>query len=141
GADLVIHSATKFIDGQGRVMGGIVAGRADLVKPIYDFARTTGPAMSPFNAWLLSKSVETLALRMEKHSENAETIARWLETQPGVEHVKYPFLPSHPQHELAKRQMTGGGGLLSFELEGGLEQGRRFLDACEMCSLTANLGD
>ena len=141
GADLVIHSATKFIDGQGRVMGGVVVGRADLVKPIFDFARTTGPALSPFNAWILSKSVETLALRMEKHSENAEIVARWLESQPGVTNVKYPFLPSHPQYELAKRQMTGGGALLSFQLAGGLEQGRRFLDACEMCSLTANLGD
>jgi O-succinylhomoserine sulfhydrylase len=141
GAHLVIHSATKFIDGQGRVMGGVVVGRADLVKQIFDFARTTGPALSPFNAWILSKSVETLALRMEKHSENAEIVARWLEGQPGVTHVKYPFLPSHPQHELAKRQMTGGGALVSFQLAGGLEQGKRFLDACEMCSLTANLGD
>jgi O-succinylhomoserine sulfhydrylase len=141
GADLVIHSATKFIDGQGRVMGGVVVGRADLVKSVFDFARTTGPALSPFNAWILSKSVETLALRMEKHSENAEIVARWLEAQPGVTNVKYPFLPSHPQYELAKRQMTGGGALLSFQLAGGLKQGRRFLDACEMCSLTANLGD
>jgi O-succinylhomoserine sulfhydrylase len=111
------------------------------VKAVFDFARTTGPALSPFNAWILSKSVETLALRMEKHSENAEIVARWLEAQPGVTNVKYPFLPSHPQYELAKRQMTGGGALLSFQLEGGLEQGKRFLDACEMCSLTANLGD
>jgi O-succinylhomoserine sulfhydrylase len=141
GADLVIHSATKFIDGQGRVMGGVIVGRADLVKAVFDFARTTGPALSPFNAWILSKSVETLALRMEKHSENAEKVARWLEAQPGVTNVKYPFLPSHPQYELAKRQMTGGGALLSFQLAGGLEQGKRFLDACEMCSLTANLGD
>jgi O-succinylhomoserine sulfhydrylase len=141
GADLSIHSATKFIDGQGRVMGGVVVGRADLVKQVFDFARATGPALSPFNAWVLSKSVETLELRMEKHSENAMEIARWLEKQPGVTDVKYPFLPSHPQYEVAKRQMTGGGAILSFKLEGGLEQGRRFLDAVEMCSLTANLGD
>jgi O-succinylhomoserine sulfhydrylase len=141
GADLSIHSATKFIDGQGRVMGGVVVGRADLVKPIFDFARATGPSLSPFNAWILSKSVETLELRMEKHSENAMEVARWLEEQDGVTDVRYPFLPSHPQYEVAKRQMTGGGAILSFKLEGGLEQGRRFLDAVEMCSLTANLGD
>jgi len=141
GADLCIHSATKFIDGQGRVMGGVVVGHADLVKQVFDFARATGPSLSPFNAWVLSKSVETLELRMEKHSENALEIARWLEEQEGVTDVRYPFLPSHPQHELAKRQMSGGGAILSFKLEGGLEQGRRFLDAIEMCSLTANLGD
>ena len=140
GAHLVIHSATKFIDGQGRVMGGVVVGRADLVKPIFDFARTTGPALSPFNAWILSKSVETLELRMEKHSENALQVAEWLEKQKGVADVKYPFLKSHPQYAVAKRQMTGGGAVLSFRL-GSLQQGKRFLDAVEMCSLTANLGD
>lgn len=141
GAHLVIHSATKFIDGQGRVMGGVVVGRADLVKPIFDFTRTTGPALSPFNAWILSKSVETLELRMEKHSENALAVAEWLEKQESVADVKYPFLKSHPQYAVAKRQMTGGGAVLSFRLEGGLEQGKRFLDSVEMCSLTANLGD
>jgi O-succinylhomoserine sulfhydrylase len=141
GADLSIHSATKFIDGQGRVMGGVVVGRADLVKSIFDFARATGPALSPFNAWVLSKSVETLELRMEKHSANAMQVATWLEKQKGVTDVRYPFLPSHPQFEVAKQQMKGGGAIVSFKLEGGLEQGRRFLDAVEMCSLTANLGD
>ena len=141
GAHLSIHSATKYIDGQGRVMGGVVVGQADLVQEIDDFARATGPSMSPFNAWVLSKSVETLELRMEKHTENAMKIAEWIEGQPGVTDVKYPFLPSHPQYEVARRQMTGGGGILSLKLEGGLEQGKRFLDAVEMCSLTANLGD
>jgi len=141
GADLCIHSATKFIDGQGRVMGGVVVGQADLVQDIFDFCRATGPALSPFNAWVLSKSVETLALRMEKHSENALVIAEWLEKQPGLGSLRYPFLPSHPQYEVAKRQMTGGGAVLAFTLDGGLEQGKRFLDAVEMCSMTANLGD
>jgi O-succinylhomoserine sulfhydrylase len=141
GAHLSIHSATKFIDGQGRVMGGVVVGRKDLVKPIFDFARTTGPALSPFNAWILSKSVETLELRMEKHSENAQEVAEWIQMEKGVADVKYPFLKSHPQYAVAKRQMTGGGAVLSFRLEGGLEQGKRFLDSVEMCSLTANLGD
>ena len=141
GAHLSLHSATKFLDGQGRVMGGVVVGRADLIEKIFAFARSTGPSLSPFNAWVLSKSVETLELRMEKHSENALRVAEWLETQSGVTDVKYPFLASHPQHDVAKRQMSGGGALVSFKLEGGLESGRRFLDAVEMCSLTANLGD
>jgi O-succinylhomoserine sulfhydrylase len=141
GAHLSVHSATKFIDGQGRVMGGVVVGRADLVKQIFDFARTTGPALSPFNAWILSKSVETLEVRMEKHAENALVVAQWLEGQKGVEDVKYPFLRSHPQYAVAKRQMTGGGAVLSFRLAGGLAQGKRFLDALELCSMTANLGD
>ncbi|MDH3205053.1 MAG: aminotransferase class I/II-fold pyridoxal phosphate-dependent enzyme [Gemmatimonadota bacterium] len=141
GAHLSIHSATKFIDGQGRVMGGVVVGDADLVKEIFDFCRATGPALSPFNAWVLSKSVETLALRMEKHSENALVIAKWLERQSGLSAVRYPFLPSHPQYEVAKRQMSGGGAVLAFTLDGGLAQGKRFLDAIEMCSMTANLGD
>ncbi|MGD2046437.1 MAG: O-succinylhomoserine sulfhydrylase [Gemmatimonadota bacterium] len=141
GADLCIHSATKFIDGQGRVLGGVVVGPADLVKDIFDFCRATGPALSPFNAWILSKSVETLELRMEKHCQNALEIAKWLEAQDGVADVRYPFLPSHPQYEVAKRQMTGGGAVVAFQLEGGLEQGKRFLDSIEMCSLTANLGD
>ena len=141
GAHLSIHSATKFIDGQGRVMGGVVVGQADLVQEIYDFSRATGPSLSAFNAWVLSKSVETLDLRMNKHSENAMIVAKWLEEQDTVSDVKYPFLPSHPQYELAKRQMSGGGGIVSFKVDGGLEQGKRFLDAISLCSLTANLGD
>ncbi len=141
GADLVVHSATKFIDGQGRVLGGAVVGREDLVREIFAFCRATGPALSPFNAWVLSKSLETLHLRMERHSASALELAGWLEGRPGVASVRYPYLPSHPQHELAKRQMSAGGGVVTFTIEGGLARGRRFLDALEMCSLTANLGD
>lgn len=141
GAHLSIHSATKFMDGQGRVMGGVVVGDAALVEKILAFCRVTGPALSPFNAWVLSKSLETLDLRMERHSANALTLATWLEGRPGVESVRYPFLASHPMHEVARGQMSAGGGLVSFTLEGGLERGRRFLDALELCSLTANLGD
>lgn len=141
GADLVIHSATKWIDGQGRVLGGLVLGRQDLVKEVYAFARRTGPAISPFNAWLLSKSLETLAVRMERHCANAYALASHLEHHPEIESVKYPHLPSHPQFKLAKAQMKLGGGLFTCVIKGGLERGRRFLDALEMLSLTANLGD
>ena len=141
GAHISLHSATKYIDGQGRVMGGVVVGGRELVQSIYDFSRATGPSLSPFNAWVLSKSVETLQVRMERHSENALAVAEWLEGRPGVAAVRYPYLPSHPQYEIAKRQMSAGGGIVSFVLEGGLEQGRRFLDALKLCSLTANLGD
>ncbi len=141
GAHISLHSATKYIDGQGRVMGGVVVGPEDFIQQIYDFARATGPALSPFNAWVLSKSVETLELRMEKHSSNAMELAQWLESHPAAGSVRYPFLPSHPQHEIAKRQMSAGGGVVTFTLEGGLEHGKRFMDAIEMCSLTANLGD
>jgi O-succinylhomoserine sulfhydrylase len=141
GADLVIHSATKFLDGQGRVLGGIIAGRQDLIAELRFFARHSGPALSPFNAWILSKSLETLAVRMDRHCSNALALAQWLETHPEVSWVKYPFLPSHPQHEIARKQMRQGGGVLSFEVKGGLERGRRFLDALRMASLTANLGD
>ena len=141
GADLIIHSATKFIDGQGRVMGGVIVGKADLVKQVFDFCRATGPSLSPFNAWVLSKSVETLALRMEKHCDNALEVAKWLEEQKGVHDVRYPFLPSHPQFDVAQKQMTGGGAVVAFTLDGGVERGKRFLDAIEMCSMTANLGD
>ncbi len=141
GAHLCVHSATKFIDGQGRVLGGIVAGRQDLVDEIFAFCRSSGPALSPFNAWVLSKSLETLALRMERHSASALAIAKALDGLPGVGNVRYPFLPSHPQHEVAKRQMSAGGGVLTFTVAGGVDQGRRFLDAIRMCSLTANLGD
>jgi O-succinylhomoserine sulfhydrylase len=141
GADIVTHSATKFIDGQGRTIGGAILGNKDLIKQIRFFARHTGPSMSPFNAWILSKSLETLAVRMEKHCQNALELATYLETLPQISKVKYPFLPSHPQYELAKRQMRLGGGVVSFELKGGLEQGKKFLDSLKMCSLTANLGD
>jgi O-succinylhomoserine sulfhydrylase len=141
GADLVTHSATKFIDGQGRVLGGAILGRADLIDTIRGFARHSGPSLSAFSAWILSKSLETLAVRMEAHCDRALALARFLEQSPAVEWVKYPHLPSHPQHELALRQMRRGGALVSFELKGGLEQGRRFLDALNMVSLTANLGD
>ncbi|MCW3071964.1 MAG: Cystathionine gamma-lyase [Bacteroidetes bacterium] len=141
GAHLVTHSGTKYLDGQGRVMGGIVVGKKELIKEIHTFCRSTGPALSPFNAWTLSKSLETLAIRMERHSQNAHKLAGLLENHPEVVQVRYPFLLSHPQFEIAKRQMSMGGGIVSFEIKGGVERGRRFLDALQMCSLTANLGD
>lgn len=141
GADLVTHSATKFIDGQGRAIGGAVLGRADLIKEVRFFARHTGPAMSPFNGWILSKSLETLAVRMERHCQSALALAERLQSNPHIAYVKYPFLPSHPQHDLARRQMRLGGGVITFELKGGIEQGRRFLNALQMLSHTANLGD
>lgn len=141
GAGLVTHSATKFIDGQGRVIGGAVVGRKDLIKEVRYFARHTGPAMSPFNAWILSKSLETLAVRMDRHGENALKLAQFLETHPQVTLVKYPFLPSHPHFSLAKKQMKSGGGVVTFEVRGGIEQGRRFLNSLKMISHSANLGD
>jgi O-succinylhomoserine sulfhydrylase len=141
GADIVIHSATKYIDGQGRAMGGIICASNEIIGKIKAFARHTGPALSPFNAWILSKSLETLSLRMEKHAANALIIAQKLEQHPKVEWVKYPFLPSHPQHALALKQMQTGGGLLSFELKGGIIEGKQFLDKLKMISLSANLGD
>lgn len=141
GADLVTHSATKFIDGQGRAIGGAVLGRADLIKEVRFFARHTGPSLSPFNGWILSKSLETLAVRMERHCQSALTLAERLQSNPHIAYVKYPFLPSHPQYDLARRQMRLGGGVITFELKGGIEQGRRFLNALEMLSHTANLGD
>ncbi|MCP2039181.1 PLP-dependent aspartate aminotransferase family protein [Chryseobacterium sp. HSC-36S06] len=141
GADLVVHSATKLIDGQGRVLGGIAVGRKDLIREIYLFARNTGPAMSPFNAWVLSKSLETLAVRVEKHCENAQKIAEFLETHPNVSLVKYPFLKSHPNYETAKKQMKLGGNIVAFEVKGGIEAGKNFLNKIKMCSLSANLGD
>lgn len=141
GADIVIHSATKLLDGQGRVMGGISVGSADLIDTVYRFARITGPALSPFNAWTLSKSLETLAVRVEKHCENAFKLATWLEKHPKVRQVRYPFLESHPHYDLAKKQMKLGGNIVTIEVEGGLESGRTFLDGVRMCSLTANLGD
>lgn len=141
GADLVMHSATKYIDGQGRVLGGVIVGRKKFIDEIQFFARHTGPALAAFDAWVLSKSLETLSIRMERHSENATKVAEWLEQHPNIEWVKYPFLPSHPQYEIAKRQMKLGGGVLSFELKGGLDKGRKFLDNLKMLSVTANLGD
>ncbi|MEI6949334.1 aminotransferase class I/II-fold pyridoxal phosphate-dependent enzyme [Paraflavisolibacter sp. H34] len=141
GADLVVHSATKWIDGQGRVLGGVVVGRKDLIHDIYLFCRSTGPALSPFNAWVLSKATDTLHVRMERHAENALKLATALEGHAQLSWVKYPFLPSHPQHAIAKKQMKNGGGLVCFELKGGLEAGRRFLNKLELLSLTANLGD
>lgn len=141
GADLVIHSATKFIDGQGRVLGGVTVGKKDLIEQIYAFSRSTGPALSPFNAWILSKSLETLAVRMDRHCENAYKLANHLVSHDGVEWVKYPFLTSHPMYEIAKKQMKAGGGVLSFGIKGGQHAGVKFLNALKMCSLTANLGD
>jgi O-succinylhomoserine sulfhydrylase len=141
GADLVIHSATKYLDGQGRVLGGLIAGKKELIAEVKLFARHSGPALSPFNAWVISKSIETLAIRMEKHSESALKLAEWLEKQPNVELVKYPFLPSHPQYEVAKKQMKLGGGIVTFVIKGGVEKGRDFLDKLQLISMTANLGD
>ena len=141
GAHIVTHSATKFIDGQGRVIGGAIVGRKDLIKEVRFFARHTGPSMSPFNAWVLSKSLETLAIRMEKHCENALNIAVYLQQHTKVEYVKYPFLPSHPQHAIAKKQMRLGGGIVSFEVKGGIDAGRKFLNSLKMISHSANLGD
>ncbi|MCA4895524.1 MAG: aminotransferase class I/II-fold pyridoxal phosphate-dependent enzyme [Cytophagales bacterium] len=141
GAHLVTHSATKFIDGQGRVIGGAILGKKDLIKEIRFFARHTGPSMSPFNAWVLSKSLETLAVRMDRHCENANSVAKHLQNHSQLEYVKYPFLLSHPQFELAKKQMRLGGGVVTFEVKGGIERGRKFLNSLKMLSHSANLGD
>lgn len=141
GADLVIHSATKFIDGQGRVLGGVVVGPKDLIKQIYLFIRNTGPSMSPFNAWVLSKSLETLYIRMDRHAQSALAIAKKLEGHPALSMVKYPFLPSHPQYATAKKMMRNGGGIVSFDLKGGIESGRKFLNNLQWLSMTNNLGD
>jgi O-succinylhomoserine sulfhydrylase len=141
GADLVLHSATKFIDGQGRVLGGVVVGKAALIKQLYLFIRNTGPSMSPFNAWVLSKSLETLFIRMDKHASNALELANQLQHHTKISSVKYPFLETHPQYQIAKRQMRNGGGIVTFELKGGIKSGRNFLNALEMISMTNNLGD
>ncbi|HRN47571.1 MAG TPA: PLP-dependent transferase [Niabella sp.] len=141
GADLVIHSATKWLDGQGRVLGGIITGRKDLIHEIYLFCRNSGPALSPFNAWVLSKSLETLDVRIHRHCENALKVAKTFENHPKISWVKYPFLPSHPQYKIALKQMKAGGGIVCFELKGGIESGRKFMDALEILSLTPNLGD
>lgn len=141
GAHLSIHSATKWLDGQGRVLGGVVVGKKELIKEIFLFCRSTGPALSAFNAWILSKSLETLDVRMERHAKNALHIAKALENHPAISSLRYPFLPGHPQYNIAVKQMKNGGGIVCFELKGGLESGRKFLDSLEMLSLTANLGD
>ncbi len=141
GATLVTHSATKFIDGQGRSLGGAIVGNREIIEEIRFFARHTGPSLSPFNAWLLSKSLETLAVRMDRHCDNAFKIAKYLEGHEELELVKYPFLESHPQHELARKQMKHGGGLVSIIVKGGIERGVKFLSSLKLLSLTANLGD
>lgn len=141
GAHLSVHSGTKWMDGQGRVLGGLVVGEAGLIDKLRFFCRHTGPAMSPFNAWLLSKSLETLAVRMERHCSNALQLARFLEAHPRVDRVHYPHLPSHPQYELAKKQMRLGGGIVAFEVQGSAAGGMQFLNRLRLCSLSANLGD
>ncbi|WP_418636465.1 trans-sulfuration enzyme family protein [Winogradskyella sp.] len=141
GADLVIHSATKLMDGQGRVLGGVVVGSSNLIQKIYLFSRNTGPALSPFNAWVLSKSLDTLAVRVDRHCDNALKVATFLESHKNVNVVKYPFLKSHPQYELAKQQMKLGGNVVAFEIKGGIEAGRTFLNSIKLLSLSANLGD
>ncbi len=142
GADLVVHSATKYIDGQGRVLGGAIAGRRDLVEgPLFNFVRTAGPALSPFNAWVCLKGLETLRLRVDAHSARALELARWLEAHPKVERVHYPGLASHPQHALAMRQQSAGGGVLSFVVRGGREAAWRVIDGTRLLSITANFGD
>lgn len=141
GADLVIHSATKLMDGQGRVLGGITVGKKDLIRELYLFTRNTGASLSPFNAWVLSKSLETLSVRVDRHCENALALAQKLEQLEEINWVKYPFLPSHPQYKLAQKQMKQGGTIVSFELKGGVEAGRNFINKIQLCSLSANLGD
>lgn len=141
GADLVIHSATKYMDGQGRVLGGVVVGKKNLIQDIYLFGRLTGPSMSPFNAWVLSKSLETLSLRMEKHCENALYIATQLQNHKALENVSYPFLPSHPSYNIAKKQMKAGGGIITVTLKGGYEAAKLFLNKLQMIKISPNLGD
>ena len=141
GADLIVHSATKWMDGQGRVLGGIVVGNTELIEKVRFFCRHTGPAMPPFNAWILSKSLETLAVRMDRHCQNAQQIAQFLLERSEINQVIYPFLPSHPQYELAKKQMKWGGGIVSFEVNGGLKAAMSLLGELKFCSLSSNLGD
>lgn len=141
GADLVIHSATKYMDGQGRVLGGVVVGKKELIHDIYLFGRLTGPSMSPFNAWVLSKSLETLAIRMDRHCENALFVAQQLEGHPKFENVSYPFLPSHPHHTIAKKQMKAGGGIITVTIKDGYEPAKKFLDSLKMIKISPNLGD
>lgn len=141
GADLVIHSGTKLMDGQGRVLAGITVGSKALMDKVYRFSRITGPALSPFNAWVLSKSLETLAVRVDRHCENALKLAKFLETHDKVNWVRYPFLKSHPEYAVAKKQMKAGGCVVAFEVKGGLEAGQKFFDSIKLLSLSANLGD
>ncbi|MCH7413619.1 aminotransferase class I/II-fold pyridoxal phosphate-dependent enzyme [Belliella sp. R4-6] len=141
GAHIVTHSATKYIDGQGRVLGGLILGKSELIKEVQFFTRHTGPSISPFNAWILAKSMETLAVRMDRHCENALTVARYFQESRDLEFVKYPFLASHPQYNLAKKQMKHGGGIITLNLKGGIERAQRFIDQLQMISVTANLGD
>ena len=141
GADIIIHSATKYIDGQGRCLGGAVLGKKDVLEPVFGFLRTAGPTMSAFNAWVFLKGLETLFVRMEAHSKNALALAQWLEAQPQIARVYYPGLVSHPQHTLAMQQQKSGGGIVSFEVKGGKDAAWRLIDATQMLSITANLGD
>jgi O-succinylhomoserine sulfhydrylase len=141
GADLILHSATKYIDGQGRMLGGIIVGHKDLINDVRFFARQTGPSLSPFNAWIFCKSLETLDLRVKKHSENAHKLAQELANHKQIETVKYPGLESHPQYKLAKNQMKGGGGIVTFNIRGGYDNAKKFVDALQMISVCANLGD
>lgn len=141
GIDIITHSATKYIDGQGRVMGGLILGPVDYIQEVYTYCRSTGPAISPFNAWTLSKSLETLEVRMEKHCKNALKLATALESHPEILNVKYPFLLSHPQYDIAQNQMKNGGGIVTFEVKGGIQRGVDFLNNIRLCSLSANLGD
>jgi len=141
GADLVIHSGTKLMDGQGRVLAGITVGKKELIEKIYRFSRITGPALSPFNAWVLSKSLETLAVRVDRHCENALKLAEFLESHEKINWVRYPFLKSHPKYEIAKKQMKAGGCVVAFEIKGGLIAGQNFFDSIKLLSLSANLGD
>ena len=141
GADIVVHSATKFIDGQGRVLGGVVAGSKEIVEKVFALIRNIGPSLSPFNAWVLSKSLETLAVRMDRHCENAAKLSLILGAHANIRKVNYPFSETHPQYKIAKKQMSQGGGIVTFDLHGGLEAGVKFLNGLKMLSLTANLGD
>jgi len=141
GAHLVTHSATKYIDGQGRVLGGLILGKKELITEVRFFTRHTGPSISPFNAWILSKSMETLAVRMDRHCENAEKVARYFAGCPHLDRVNYPFLPSHEQYDLAVKQMKAGGGVLTLTVKGGLQRAQRFIDKLQMISITPNLGD
>ncbi len=141
GAHIVTHSATKYIDGQGRVLGGLILGTEELMKEVQFFTRHTGPSISPFNAWILSKSMETLGVRMDRHCENALKVATYFEGNSELKNVKYPFLKSHPQYHLAIKQMKHGGGIITLSIKGGLERAKKFIDQLQMISVTANLGD
>jgi O-succinylhomoserine sulfhydrylase len=141
GADIIVHSATKYIDGQGRCLGGAVVGSKDLIEPVVGVLRSAGPTLSPFNAWVFLKGLETLSLRMKAHSENAMTLALWLQQQPQIVRVNYAGLKNHPSHQLAKKQQSAFGGVLSFEVKGGQEAAWQLIDGTQMISITANLGD